>query len=425
MRKTLTSSGVAALKPRAARYAFSDPELRGHLIRIQPSGAKSYVAVTRDPAGKQVWATIGPVDLMDIDEAREKAREAIKRIQAGKPAFEAAVKAETFGDVAATWLKRHVKAKGLRSEVELTRLLNTHILPIWKDDPFSDIGRRAVAELLDEVEDDHGARQADYVLAIVRGIMNFHAARANDYSPPLIAGMRRRNPKERERSRVLDDNELRALWAATEGHGDGRDTLGAALGAFGGFVRLLLWTGQRRDRLGSMRWADVSPDGVWTIHTDSREKGAGGELRLPPAAFAIVQAQPRLGDNPFVFAAARIGKDGAHARMSGWSKRKRALDARILASMRKADPHAKPILQWQLHDLRRTARSLMSRARVPGEHAERVLGHVRGGVEGVYDRHQYSVEKADALLKLAALIDAIVHPRPAEVVPLARKRPRQ
>jgi hypothetical protein len=74
MRKSLSDAGVAALKPRAARYAFPDPELRGHLIRIQPSGAKSYVAVTRGPAGKQVWATIGPVDLMGIDEAREAAK---------------------------------------------------------------------------------------------------------------------------------------------------------------------------------------------------------------------------------------------------------------------------------------------------------------------------------------------------------------
>ena len=48
---------------------------------------------------------------------------------------------------------------------------------------------------------------------------------------------------------------------------------------------------------------------------------------------------------------------------------------------------------WTLHDLRRTARSLMSRAGVPSEHAERVLGHVIKGVEGIYDRHGYSEEK--------------------------------
>ena len=67
--------------------------------------------------------------------------------------------------------------------------------------------------------------------------------------------------------------------------------------------------------------------------------------------------------------------------------------------------------QWQLHDLRRTTRSLMSRAGVLADHAERVLGHIQPGVEAIYDRHAYFDEKAEALAKLAQLIDAIVHPR--------------
>jgi hypothetical protein len=52
---------------------------------------------------------------------------------------------------------------------------------------------------------------------------------------------------------------------------------------------------------------------------------------------------------------------------------------------------------------------LMSRAGVQSEHAERVLGHAIGGVEGIYNRHTYDVEKADALTKLAALIHQIIH----------------
>jgi len=70
MRKTLTDKGVAALKARATRYAFPDPEVRGHWIRVQPSGAKSYVTVTRGPDGKQQWATIGATDSMSIEVAR-------------------------------------------------------------------------------------------------------------------------------------------------------------------------------------------------------------------------------------------------------------------------------------------------------------------------------------------------------------------
>ena len=84
-RKTLSDAGVADLKARPARYTFSDPELRGHYVRVMPSGAKSFVAVSRDPNGKQVWATIGAADMMGIEKAREDARDAIKRIRAGLP----------------------------------------------------------------------------------------------------------------------------------------------------------------------------------------------------------------------------------------------------------------------------------------------------------------------------------------------------
>jgi integrase len=44
---------------------------------------------------------------------------------------------------------------------------------------------------------------------------------------------------------------------------------------------------------------------------------------------------------------------------------------------------------WTLHDLRRTARSLMSRAKVPTDHAERAMGHLMGGVRETYDRYEY------------------------------------
>jgi integrase len=71
---------------------------------------------------------------------------------------------------------------------------------------------------------------------------------------------------------------------------------------------------------------------------------------------------------------------------------------------------------WTHHDLRRTARSLMSRAGVPTDHAERCLGHVIGGVRAVYDRHEYHREKQRAFEMLAAEIDRIVEGRSAKVV---------
>src|SRR5262249_48453583 len=86
--------------------------------------------------------------------------------------------------------------------------------------------------------------------------------------------------------------------------------------------------------------------------------------------------------------------------INGFSKSKERFDAKL-----------KDVRPWKIHDVRRTARSLMSRAGVRPDIAERVMGHAIAGVEGVYDRHSYRTEKADALAKLAALIASIVAPR--------------
>jgi integrase len=77
-----------------------------------------------------------------------------------------------------------------------------------------------------------------------------------------------------------------------------------------------------------------------------------------------------------------------------FSKAKRDLDQKL-----------GDVPSWVLHDLQRSARSLMSRAGVRPDIAERALGHAIAGVEGVYDRHVYSDEKADALNRLAGLGD--------------------
>src|SRR5262249_16381069 len=163
----------------------------------------------------------------------------------------------------------------------------------------------------------------------------------------------------------LSNIEIKAIWHTP--------------GQFGDLCRLLLLTGQRREKVLGMRWTDLAGD-VWSIRTEAREKGNAGTLRLPPVAMAIIEAHPPLATNPPGFAGRSDG-----AACLAQSKYKSAFDA------------ASGVSGWVLHDLRRTARSLMSRAGVQSEHAERVLGHVIPGIEGIYNRHQYTDEKAAAL----------------------------
>jgi integrase len=304
------------------------------------------------------------------------------RVRAGLPAFETPqVKPDSFSAVAANYLKRHVEANGLRSRGEIERRLAKYVLPSWADRDFMSIRRSDVAALLDHVQYHHGPAQADAVLASVRGLSNWYATRHDEYVSPFTRGMRRTDPKTRKRARILNDEEIRAVWQAT---GDG--------GRFSAIVRLLFLTAQRRDKVAEMKWADVALDGgTWAVPNEGREKGTGGALLLPPAALKLVQEQPHLSANPYVFAGRGTGP------FSGFSKAKRELDARL-----------PPMPDWVLHDLRRTARSLLARAAVRPEIAERVMGHVIAGVEGIYDRHEYRAEKAEALRRLAGLIDEIL-----------------
>jgi integrase len=307
-------------------------------------------------------------------------------------------KAETFGAVTANWIARHVDANGLISAPEIKRLLEAHVLPRWKGREFASIRKSDIAALLDEVEDDHGARQADAVLTIVSSLMHWFAARSDEYAPPVVKGMKRQ--KSASRTRVLDDYELTAIWKAAE----------VQDGAFAGILRLCLLTAQRSRKVAAMKWSDLD-DGVWMVAQESaREKGTGEALKLPEAARAIIEAQPRFASNEHVFAAR-----GSNRAFSGFGSSKEAFDAKLPAGTK----------AWSVHDLRRTSRSLLSRAGVLSEHAERVMGHAIGGVEGVYDRYSYFAEKADALKRLAALIDAIVNPRAADVLPMRRTGKRE
>jgi integrase len=254
--------------------------------------------------------------------------------------------------------------------------------------PISTIRRSDLARLLDHIADKNGMVMADRTLAYIGRIMNWHASRSDDFRSPIVRGMARTTNKERARDRVLTDDELRAIWQAAE----------AAQGPFGSFVRFLLLTGARRGEAAEMKW-DEMKDGVWTLPASRNKVKLELARPLSPGASAILAKLPRVGKSGFVFTT------GSDRPIGAFAKFRRELSKTSSTS------------GWTLHDLRRTARSLMSRAGVSYDIAERCLGHVMPGVRGVYDRHKYLEEMRHAYEMLAALIQRIIDPQ-QNVVPL-------
>src|SRR5262249_48825677 len=185
---------------------------------------------------------------------RDRARTIIQAARDGVAA------PESFAAIADKYRELHVMRKGLRSVKEIDRQLS-RLKQEWQGRDFTSIKRRDVANLLDRLAKDRGERSADYALQVFSGVANWYATRDDDYMSPIVRGMTRRNQKERARKRILNDDELRALWKAAE-----------ANGTFGAMVRILLLTGQRRDKVAAMKWEHIDGD-TWNIKTAPREKG--------------------------------------------------------------------------------------------------------------------------------------------------------
>jgi integrase len=337
------------------------------------------VAADRDPAGER-------------HAARQKAAQAA---------------ANTVDALLDMFLDRHVR-RNLRTAKEFERIFNKYVRPRIGPMSIYNLRRRDIVEMLDVIEDEHGPVMADRTLGRVRKAFNWYSTRDDTFVPPIVRGMARTSIAERARERVLSDDELRAVWRAA-------DDLGTA---YARMLQFILLTATRLREASNMNRAEINGGGTeWTIPAARHKSKRDFLCPLSHAAQVILAKLPVKGRKGWIFTT-----DGGTA-ISGFSKSKRAFDKNVLTELRKHDPGAQ-LERWTTHDLRRTARSLMSRAGCDVDHAERALGHVVGGVRGVYDRHEFKAEKARVFESLAEQIDLILKAPTTNVVPAGLKEGR-
>jgi integrase len=271
---------------------------------------------------------------------------------------------------------------------------------------FAALARRPVAEItakeinaeLRKIIERYGK------IAAVRARSNLHSF----YTWAAREGIARSNPvfethqiaENPPRNRVLDDDEIRAVWSAC------RDD------DFGRIIRLLLLTACRRSEIGGLQWGEIDfRTGTLTVPATRTKAARELRLTLPPAALEVLRTCPRKGDRPFLF-----GERGSA--YNRWGMQKALLDQRIAA----AGHHLAP---WGLHDLRRTTATGMAAIGVQPHVVELVLNHAgpKEGLGRVYNQHPYAHEIADALARWSRALMAIVNPggEPSNVVQIRTK----
>ena len=405
-RKVLTDKMVADLPRKATTYFHPDPEMGRFGVRVKPHGPPhAYTVIARDPYGKQRWFKVGDTGAaLPIAEAREQARVVIERIKKGEPPKEEPpVKKDTVADVCDNYLRLHVTLKQVISAPDIKRMIAGYILPTWGDRVFTELGRTDMTKLLDRIElvglgkkrrgakNGPRSRQADQVRGLLVTIGKWHQKRIDNYTCPWI-GMDQRVPKDdRKRTHQLEDDELRAVWKACE-----------TLGVDGALFRILLLSGQRREKVVQMTWSSIAADGTWTIpRLSPREKGTAEKLKLPRQALAIMAKLPRYAGNDYVFI------------RNGRSKTKN------IAAAKAALDEASGVTSWITHDLRRNCRGLLKLARVDTETAELVLGHtlIKSNVQKNYDVGPSDYAAMGRAIQAAAdMLDRILAGESSEVI---------
>jgi integrase len=381
----LTLNRIAGLKcPEAKRdMLVFDDEQRGLGVRVTAGGSKTYLA-QYNWRGQKRRIPLGNCSALSLATARDAVRSIMGDVAKGIDLATERKKAKaqeslTLSALLSDWQTLHLASKRPSYAAEAVRALR-NAFPRCLVLPAANLSRPTVVKTLDSMARNGRSAMASRTAAYGKAAYGWAVKRGtvseNPFANlPVVATERR--------ERVLTDDELAAVWCATR-----------FPGPFNGIVRVLMLTGQRRDEVAGMTWAELSDDlSTWTIPASRAKNGATHIVPLNAAAQDLLRSLPRV--NELVF-------PGLRGPFNGWSKAKTDLDERS------------GVTNWRLHDLRRTMATGLQRLGVRLEVTEQVLNHVSGsraGIVGVYQRHDFASEKRAALEAWGNHVQAIAEGR--------------
>ncbi len=420
-KKTLTDRFIKAIKPapEGTRQQVMDALVRGFGVRVTDKGVKTYIFQARFPGS--AFQARREINAPTLEKARDTAREWSGLIKQGVDPAQIAEKAEqeaarsranNFGAIAEIYFAD--KLATLRSGLTTTKRFRKYLMPIFKDTPIAEITDLDIlGKVLNPIKakTKSTARQrfndlfAFFEWAIDQRVYHFKINPCACIKITKIVG------KINKRKRILNDDELRALWIAAH-------RLPYPVGPL---YRGLILTALR---IREMSNADRRE---WHLHGNAwkweipAERMKGKEAHVVPVTADIREIYddcPKKGRYLFSF-------NGEKPMSIANTVTKDRVDAEMLKVLREIavergeNPADIELAHWVNHDIRRTVRSKLSRIKgLDLETREAILAHVKPGMQGVYDQYEYFDEKREGLELWAVMLRQIVTPHPDNVIKL-------
>jgi integrase len=396
-RINLTDAAIQRLKrPADSPIDYWDTTLRGLGLRIAPSGRKTFnvqTKVLRKGRRRDTRIKLGVYPEISLAEARTKAVEVKRqasddldpiavRAQDSVAAVAASLRAVStaFANVRQQFLDEHLPTLRPSTAKEYKRVL-TQAFTVWDTIPVEEITSQMVETALAAVKAPYMRNRTRAYLSV---LFNWTVEEQNLIAASPVRKLSKRKKKmvkEASRSRFLTEDEISELWNTESPH------------PIGALFKLLLLTGQRRSEVAGMRWKDLDLDqALWTIPGSLTKNHEQHTVPLSKQVLAVLATLPHIGEE---FVITTTGQTP----FSGFSKSKAALDEEA------------GVTGWRWHDLRRTfATFAAEELTTPQAVVEAILNHKSGttsGLAGIYNRAQYTKQKAEALQAWANLLDRI------------------
>jgi len=354
-------------------------------VKVTPKGRKVFLVMYRlAGAGSRLRKyTIGPYGRVTLPMARAQAQKIFAaRLDGRDPAEEKKqsrrrLVVDGIDDLVETYIRERVSR--IRTAKKISNLLRRDVLSRWGTRSIHEIKKRDVIELMNEVS-ERGAHAGYRLLKTLKTFFRWCVGRAViDFSPAEGIPTQWRDVS---RDRVLADQELAAVISAAR----------QMPRPFGGIVEFLALTGQRREEVSQLKWHEIdAATRTWCIPGSRTKNGKVHIVHLSEPAWAVIHDQSRTSDYVFATSGARHFQSFGHA--------KRTLD------------ELSGVGGWRVHDLRRTIVSGMARLGIPPHIADKILNHQSGtisGVAAVYQRHEFLVERKNALDRWGAHVDQAI-----------------
>lgn len=436
MRKLLTEKLVQGLTPDSAPRGgqVTDKRVPGLAVRILPSGVRTWRFQYRSPeltvdGRKRLRSTSlgefkpGRADHVGLAAARAGAGAMRKQIAEGVDPVEQLRRdrleaerrrASTFGKLAEEFLTEY--ATGYRDGgAGAKSALENDVLPSWRDRPAEAITEDDVARLV-RAKARTAPVAANRLRSLLSRVFSWAIEERMLDAPNPVARVPKA-VKEHPRERELSDDEIRALWLASEPGPHGlsdlaNDVLAAPVAAA---FRLRLLTGQRWTELVRARWENVTDERVeiggrqqtvtiWTVpRDDTKTQLRTHVVPLSSQALGIIEAlRPITERSGWMFPAYR-GEGHMQSAASSFRAWKRRAGVEDFIGK----------------DIRRTVVSGMARLGVDYEVRSAVVNHVLPGMtEKAYNRYDKLREKLVALEKWGRHVERLVTDQVADVVRL-------